>query len=240
LNAPGGFVAYHSNPTVATRRIGGLAKAIVVLTAVTAAVTVISTALSVGAAGDARDFLAGEMSDDDFRSAIAPVNAMQTLAGVATLATGILTIVWMFRIANNIRSFGRQTTWHPLFSIFGWFLPPMFLYILPFLVLREQWKASDPDGVDGTDRWKANGDNKVLWVWFALYGILPAILFVIQIGSLVDAGLGTGDIESIAETIDDASVLSYVSAALVVGAAVSWIVFVRQLTSRHTALTGER
>jgi hypothetical protein len=80
----------------------------------------------------------------------------------------------------------------------------------------------------------------VLWAWFVLYGVLPAVLFVVQIGSLVSAGLGTGDLESLAETLDEFGALNVIAAVLVVGAAATWIVFVRQLTARHTALTGER
>ncbi len=239
LQAPAGYVAYHSGPTVATKRIGGLAKAIVILTAIAAVVTVITTFVSLAIAGDAEDYLAGDLTDDEFRSAIAPLNATQSLSGLATLATGVLTIIWMFRIASNIRAYGRRTTWHPLFSIFGWLLPPMFLYIIPFLVLREQWKGSDPDGLDGSDDWKSNADNRVLWGWFALYGIFPAILFTVQIGTLLDAGLAGGDLDSLADSIDSAGLLTVVSGALVVGAAATWIVFVRQLTARHTTMTNE-
>jgi hypothetical protein len=239
LQAPAGYAAYHSGPTVATKRIGGLAKAIVILTAIAAVVTVITTFVSLAVAGDAQDYLAGDLTDDEFRSAIAPLNATQSLSGLATLATGVLTIIWMFRIASNIRAYGRRTTWHPLFSIFGWLLPPMFLYIIPFLVLREQWKGSDPDGLDGTDTWKSNADNRVLWGWFALYGIFPAILFTVQIGTLLDAGLAGGDLDSLADSIDSSGLLTVVSGALVVGAAAAWIVFVRQLTARHTTMTNE-
>ena len=51
----------------------------------------------------------------------------------------------MYRIATNVRAFQRQTTWSPLFAIFGWMLPPFVLYVIPFLMLRELWKASDSE-----------------------------------------------------------------------------------------------
>ncbi len=240
LSAPAGYVGFQSNPTpyAGVKRVGGLAKAIVILTSIVAAATVITTLLSVSVAGDASDFLAGDLTDDEFRSALAPLSAVQSIAGVATLATGILTMIWMYRIASNIRAFGRRTTWHPLFSIFGWFLPPFFLYVIPFLVLREQWKGSDPI-VDGTDGWKANDDNRTLWGWFAFYGLLPLVLFVAQIGSVASAGLGTGDVETVAESLDQVSALTFMSAVSVVGAAVFWIAFVRQLTRRHVTMTNE-
>jgi hypothetical protein len=240
LSAPPGYAAYHSNPTpaAALKRVGGLSKAIVVLTAIVAVATVIATLLSVGVAGDASDFLAGDLTDDEFQDALAPLSAVQSIAGVATLATGIVTMIWMYRIAGNIRAFGRRTTWSPLFSIFGWFLPPFFLYVIPFLVLREQWKGSDPT-VDETDGWKANDDNRTLWGWFAFYGLLPLVLFVAQVGSVASGGLGTGDNETIAESLDQVSALTFLSAVSVVGAAIFWIIFVRQLTRRHVALTNE-
>ena len=87
LHAPAGYAAYHSGPTVATKRIGGLAKAIVILTAIAAVITVITTFVSLAVADDAQDYLAGDLTDDEFRSAIAPLNATQSLSGLATLAT---------------------------------------------------------------------------------------------------------------------------------------------------------
>ncbi len=240
LSAPAGYVAYqsHATPLGALKRVGGLSKAIVVLTAIVAVATLVTTLLSIGIAGDASDFLAGDLTDDEFRTSLAPLSAVQSIAGVATLATGILTMIWMYRVAVNIRAFGRRTTWHPLFSIFGWFLPPFFLYVIPFLVLREQWKGSDPI-VDGTDGWKADEDNRTLWGWFAFYGLLPLVLFVAQIGSVASAGLGTGDVETVAESLDQVSALTFMSAVSVIGAAAFWIVFVRRLTGRHVALTNE-
>ncbi len=233
-------MGYQGSPTPlgVIKRVGGLGKAIVILTAIVATTTVIATLLSIGIAGEASDFLAGDITDDQFRDSLAPLSAVQSLAGVATLATGVVTVIWMYRMARNIRTFGRRTTWHPLFSIFGWLLPPFFLYVIPFLVLREQWKGSGPD-VDATERWKSNDDNRMLWGWFAFYGLLPIVLFVAQVGSVAGGGLGTGDVESVADSLDQVGALTFLSALSVVGAAIFWIAFVRQLTRRHTALTNE-
>ena len=229
----------HPTPSAGVRRVGGLATPIVVSTIVVAVGTLVATFLSASIATDAADFLAGSTSQSDFEDALVPLNSIQLLVSVATLATGVLTIIWMFRIANNVRAFGRATTWSPLFAIFGWFLPPLVLYVVPFLVLRELWKASEPTSVDGTDRWKATADNPVLWVWFLLFGILPAILFAIQIGSFAAGGLPTGDVESVAESLDEFGAIGWLTAVLNVGAAVVWVRFVRQLTQRHRQLTNE-
>lgn len=240
LTPPPGYVGYASNPTTAgVKRIGGLAKAVTITTAIVGVTSLAGAAVSSGVRSDAREFLDGSISRDDFESAIAPLNAVQLVTGLATLATGVLTIIWAFRIASNVRAYGRATSWSPLFAIFGWFLPPMVLYVIPFLVLRELWKASEPT-VDGTDSWKRERDNPLLWVWFVVFGIIPAILLVVQIGSFAATGLPSGDIESVAETIEDFGVLGWIAAVVNAVAAVVWILFVRQLTARHTQLTSER
>jgi hypothetical protein len=218
-------------------RITMLSKIIVALTAVVAGATLITALLTVTIAGDATDFLAGDLTESQFRSRLAPLSAVQSLAAIATLVTGVLTIVWMYRIASNLRAVGRRTTWHPLFSIFGWFLPPFFLYVLPFLTLREQWKASAAD--DGSEQWRGGPDNRLLWGWFALYGIVPLVFFATQVGSIAGSEIGAGDVERIAKSLDDVSALTFLQAASVIGAAVCWILFVRQLTRRHVALTNE-
>jgi hypothetical protein len=242
LTPPPGYVAYESHPTpnAAVRRVGGLATPIIVSTAVVAVGTLISAFLSAGVATDAAAFLDGSMSRSEFEDSIVPLNSVQLLVSVATLATGVLTIVWMFRIAQNVRAFGRSTTWSPLFAIFGWFLPPMVLYVIPFLVLRELWKASDPSEAAGADGWKRSPDNPVLWAWFVAFGIVPAVIFAIQIGSFATGGLPGGDIESVAESLDEFGAIGWVTALASVAAAAFWIRFVRQLTQRHRLLTSER
>lgn len=229
----------HPSPTGGVRRIGGLATPIVVSTVIVALGTLVSAVLSAGVATDAADFLAGDIGRAEFEDAIAPLNSVQLLVSVATLATGVLTIIWMFRIAGNVRAFGRATTWSPLFAIFGWFLPPLVLYIVPFLVLRELWKASEPTGVDETDGWKRTPDNPVLWVWFVVFGLVPAVLFAVQIGSFADGGLPTNDIQSVADSLDEFGALGWLTAALSLAAAVVWVMFVRSLTQRHKRLTNE-
>jgi hypothetical protein len=221
------------------RRIGGLATPIAVSTIVVAIGTLVAAFLSAGIATDAADFLAGGIEQSEFEDALVPLNSVQLLVSVATLATGVLTIIWLFRIAGNVRAFGRATTWSPLFAIFGWFLPPLVLYIIPFLVLRELWKASEPTMSDASDDWKRTPDNPLLWIWFVVFGIVPAVLFAIQIGSVATGGLPAGDIDSVAESLDDFGAIGWLSAVLNLVAAVVWVQFVRQLTQRHKRLTNE-
>jgi len=207
-----------------------------VSTVVAAGASIVTTVLSAGITDDAVSFLRDEISQQDFEDAFAPLGAMQTLSLLATLVTGILTIIWMFRIAGNVRAFGRATTWAPLFAIFGWLLPPL-LYLIPFLMLRELWKASEPTATGDGDAWRKRPDNRVLWVWFVAYGVVPLTIFVTQAGSFF--GTRPDGIESIAEGLEDFSAILWVGAAATLFAGVAWVVFVRQLTARHKQLTNE-
>ena len=106
-------------------------------------------------------------------------NAVQLIVGLATLATFVVTIMWMYRIATNVRAFQRQTTWSPLFAIFGWMLPPFVLYVIPFLMLRELWKASDASNPEDPESWRSSKDTPLVWAWFVLYGIAPVVLLAV-------------------------------------------------------------
>ena len=93
--------------------------------------------------------------------------------------------------------------------------------------------------VDGTDSWKKTADNPVLWVWFVVFGLVPAVLFAIQIGSFAAGGIPGTDIESVAESLDDFGALGWLTAVLNLVAAAVWVMFVRSLTQRHRQLTNE-
>ncbi len=242
MTPPPGYVAYGNNPTplAALRRVGGLSVAVMILTAIAAVGTIGTTLLTAGVTTDAKNYLTGELSDDEFRDAIGPLNAVQLVVGLATLATFIVTIIWMYRIATNVRAFQRQTTWSPLFAIFGWMLPPGILYVIPFLMLRELWKASDSSNPDDPESWQSSGDNPLVWAWFVLYGLVPVVFLVFSLGSFVTGGLSSGSLESLAESLDDFGALTVASGVVTLAAGVVWILFVKQLTARHKRLTNER
>ena len=216
--------------------VGTLSKAVAVLVAIAAGFTVAAAVISAGVVSDAEAFLAGDIDDDAFESAIGALSGVQSLGLIFQLAAGVVTILWMYRIAANLRRADRATTWNPLFAVFGWILPPL-LFVIPFLMLRELWKASDRTALG--DRWRAGAENAALWAWIVAFGVLPALIELAQIDRLADQGLPTGNLDSVAETIRDNSTIDLVSAALTAAAAVAWIVVVRQLTARHTAFTGE-
>lgn len=226
-------------PTSGWRRIGGLATAIVVSTIVAGIGGLVAAFVSASASTDAEAFLGDNMTEAAFEDVLAPINSLQLLVTVATLTTAALTIIWMYRIATNVRAAGRSTTWHPTFTIFGWLLPPGVLYVIPFLVLRELWKASDPDTQGSDDGWRRSPDNPVLWLWFVLFGLVTAVLFAVQLASGDLASITAPDLTSVAEGLVDVGALTWLSPLVTLAAAGAWVAFVRQLTDRHRRLTNE-
>jgi len=240
LAPPPGYVPYGTGPTPLTvvKRIKGLSISVAILVGIAGVGALISAAVTPAASDSARDFLDGTISEDEFLESYGPVALTQILQGVATIAAAVVTIIWLYRIASNVRAFGRKTTWGPLWAIFGWVLPPV-LVIIPFLMVREMWKASDPDAPPDPVSWKQSNDNPWIWIWFVLYGVIPVIFAVVAVNSLIGTGFG-GDVNDVADQVESFGTLDILSSVSTALAAAAWIIVVRQLSKRHMQLTDER
>lgn len=225
------------------KRIGALAKWTMFATALSGVAGIVSAVVLLPVLDTASDFLDGTVTEEEFDDAYLASQLLSTLQTVIGLAAGVFTILWMYRIAKNLRVFSRRTTFHPVFSIVGWLLPP-FLFVLPLLVLRELWKASDPGTAVGDEGWRQRPVNPLLYVWFVVYGIIPGVLtaFVAYstVQSLFDDGFSaTGNTRVTAEALESGGVFTVASGAVTLVAALVWIAFVKQLTARHVEMTGE-
>lgn len=222
-------------------RVGGLSTAITIVIAIAGLGSLINALLQSALRDRAEEFLAGGITESEFNDSIVSFSAFSAIAGVGLLAGAVLVMIWMYRITANLRTFGYQTTWHPLFAIFGWFLPPLVLYIIPFLMLREQWTKSAPATPAGAAAPpRGAGENPALWVWFVCFGLLPLLAISVQFDSF-NSGFTDTSAEAVAENLVDAStaitLITGISSAV---AAAAFILFARQLTARHRTLTGER
>lgn len=220
--------------SVPLQRVGKLATAVVALTATSAVVSLITVWASQAAQGDAEALLDGTIDTDEFVERAAPYLLMSTVQAVATLATAVVTMIWMYRIAKNHRTLHRGTTWGPGWAIGGWFLPPL-LFVIPFLMFRELWKASDPAVPIGGD-WKSGRVSPVVPVWFLLYSVIPIVLLVVQSSSGFNLGASERDL---AQQIIDDQQATAVGAVVALAGAAAFIVLVRGVTARHRELTGE-
>jgi len=191
-----------------------------------------------GAIDASEDFLAGTLDDDEFTEQLLPTFGAAALVGFATLATFIVTVIWLYRIASNHQALGRQLTFGPGWAIGGWFLPPV-IWIIPALMTREQWRAAEPTSPPGSTTWRASPEPWLVWVWFALYGPISFLVsFGVGGGFSFGGGLG-GDVDDAAESFVDAGSLGTLSGAVTIASAVAWVLVVRGLTGRHRQLTGE-
>jgi hypothetical protein len=238
LTAPPGYAGYTAAPinTVPLKRITGTARATIVLVTIASLMSVLQLFVRQSVVDEADDFIAGATTERQFVESITTYWLVQTLALVVTVAAGVLAIIWMFAIAKNHRTLHRDATWGPGWAIWGWFLPPMVIYIIPALMLRELWKASDPDVPVG-GRWRSNPGTWLTWLWWALYGIAPVVILALQFGSFDDQ-LAPSE-HAMAEQITTGTDLVIASTVVSVAAGAVFVLLVRDITSRHRRLTGE-
>jgi hypothetical protein len=237
LIAPPGYAAYTASPfgSVPLKRIKGLSVAVVVLVALAALLPLASILARNAIVDDAEQYLDGTTSSTEFTESIISWLLVGMLAGVATLASAVVTMIWMYRVAGNHRALHRGGTWGPGWGIGGWFAPPL-LYVIPTLMLNELWKASDPSVPVG-GAWRDSKRSPLPFVWFALYSIVPLIVTATQSNDLFNQFGGSE--RTLAEQITSDQTGTYVTAAAGIAAALVFVVLVRQLTDRHRRLTGE-
>lgn len=220
--------------SAALHRVGRLSTATVALTCTVATLSVVTIWASRAARDDASALLDGTIDAEQFIEGAAPYVLLSVVQGVATIATAAVSMVWMFRIARNHRTLRRDGTWGPGWAIGGWFLPPL-LFVIPTLMFRELWKASDPDVAIGDD-WRRSPTSALIPLWFVLYSLLPIGLLIGQnAGGL---SLGATETDMARQLLDDQR-LTVLSAAVSVAGAIVYVLLVRGLSDRHRRLTGE-
>ncbi|MCU1366421.1 MAG: hypothetical protein JWN39_2060, partial [Ilumatobacteraceae bacterium] len=173
LAPPPGYVPYggaNQGAFGAFQRTGGLAKWLGIALMVLIPVQLLALLKSASDRSKARDFISGKISEDDYTRSVGLSGLLGLLSFAVFAAVAVLTIIWMFRMARNSQIIGRIGTWKPGWAIGGWFVPPFVLYVVPFLMFRDLWKASDPDSAAD---WRTNRVAPIVNVRWVLYGIAP-------------------------------------------------------------------
>ena len=237
LIAPAGYAAYTSTPIgmLSLKRVNRVGQASVILVGLSAVFAARTVIVSQSVTDEAEAFLNGETKSEDFIESIAPYLLLSFVQGAVVIAAAVLVMIWMYRLAANHRALHRGATWGPGWAIGGWFLPPL-LYIIPTLMFRELWKASDPDVPIGGD-WKSRPASPLIFVWFAIYSVLPVILMFAQTDTVL-SGLGGSDDELAKQIAGDQGIV-IASTIVTMVSAVVFITLARALTARHQSLTGE-
>jgi hypothetical protein len=113
--------------------------------------------------------------------------AMLLLAGLVGIATFVLLIIWLYRAAKNNEALGRQNPrLGPGWAIGGWFIPVAW-WVIPFIVLDDVWRGSDPSIPRGDPSWRRSKTLPAIWAWAVTAAILTIPNFIASSGGDVRA-----------------------------------------------------
>ncbi len=236
---PPGYVPYGGYAVVpqGTSGVRSLAKAMVILLAIMIPAQLLGLILQFQLVEDARDFIAGRISESTYEDKVS--TNFSSISGLLVIPVAVLTMIWMFRMAKNLRILGRQTTWAPGWAIGGWFTPPCVVYAVPWLMFRELWKASDPDLALGDQGWKRGPVPALFNLWWVLYGLVPLVALGTSANYIAQFRSGSIDNLDVAEKLDRFAMINTILGVVSIGTTVVYLLMVRQLTERHARAIGE-
>jgi hypothetical protein len=183
--APGG----EYQPPTQWRSLGGLTKALTVLFAIHIGLLALMIVgvinhLSVLSDKERGGFVFDTDAVNDAQTFPA---VMLLLAGLVGIATFVLLIIWLYRAAKNNEALGRQNPrlgagW----AIGGWFIPIAW-WVIPFIVLDDVWRGSDPSIPRGDPSWRRSKTLAAIWAWAVTAAILTIPNFIASSGGDVRA-----------------------------------------------------
>lgn len=106
---------------------------------------------------------------------------------VAFGLTALAFIAWIYRLRVNLRALGvRKPDFARYWSVLG-FLIPAVNFVLPYQVMAEVWRASDPSVLDRFE-WKRVEPPRILMVWWGTV-VIAATLELAAFGLGETAGV---------------------------------------------------
>lgn len=237
---PPGYVAYGGQGAqpYGMQQIGGISRAMSILLYIMVPLQIIGVFATFGTVSKARDFINRRISQSEFEDAT-KFN-LSSLSGLLVIPVAVLTMIWMYRMAGNLRGLGRTgATWSPGWAIGGWFVPPCVIYVVPWLMFKELWRGSDPDTGYGDPGWKQNPVAPIVTIWWVLYGLVPLIGFATSASLVAQFRSGDSNAQTLAEQFDKFAAVNIVLGVVSVGTTVVYIMLVRQLSARHMKATRE-
>jgi multisubunit Na+/H+ antiporter MnhC subunit len=151
--------------------------------------------------------------------------AMIILSGLVGLAIFVLLIIWLYRAAKNNEALGRQNPrLGPGWAIGGWFIP-VANFVIPFIVLDDVWRGSDPSVARGDPNWRRSSTLGAIWAWLvtAVIWYIPTVI-----------ASSTGDVDaSEPEKVRRDDILRIIGAVAGIVAAVFAIIVTRRVAARQ-------
>ncbi|HSA51799.1 MAG TPA: DUF4328 domain-containing protein [Yinghuangia sp.] len=221
---------------VPVKPLRGLANAVCILLGVVALIDLLAAVALFRRAALVDDFtlsdvLSGRLEDaDDF------VQVSLGLFGLASLATGIVFIVWFARARSNTEAwYGPSATMSKGWAIGGWFIP-LANFVIPKIVAHDIWKRSDPQSAVPGGR----SSKALLWWWWIIYTIAGLMFFGSVSGRETEEDLDNGDI-TLSEYVDSAvasDTVAGVALLVQIAAAVLAILVVQRITTMQDQRMG--
>jgi hypothetical protein len=121
------------------------------------------------------DLLSRIISDGSYtlEEAEASDNAFATVGVfqlIVFIVTAVVFLIWIHRVSKNLKPLGSQNQKYSPGWAIGWFFVPFANLVLPFLVTKEIWKASEPKLTDG-ESWRGTSVSPLVPAWWVLYTV---------------------------------------------------------------------
>ena len=181
------------------------------------------------ARGVVNDYADNAITDEELLAGVGLYLAAALASGILQVGTGVVTIIWQWRLVKNSQLMNRPgLTFGPGWAIAGWLIPCV-NFVIPYLQLREQWKAADWSYAAGEPSWKQAPVGPVLPMWVAAWVANSLVAAYAQFSSPA-----TGDdVEAVAEQFTDVVSATIPGYLIAVAAALMFLIVVQQLTERH-------
>jgi hypothetical protein len=117
----------------------------------------------------------GFVAPSRVRAVDGALDTVASLWSLASLAAGLAWLFWQHRAQANLRALGvAELRFSPGWAV-GWWFVPFANVVMPFLTVRELWRASHPEA--GASDWQLRGSGPLLPLWWACYLAQNALLY---------------------------------------------------------------
>jgi hypothetical protein len=141
-------------------------------------------------------------------------------------ATAVAFVAWLYRLRVNLRALGvRKPEYARYWSVLG-FLVPGVNFVVPYQVISEVWRASDPAVLDRFE-WRRVETPRLLMLWWASF-VIAATLELAAFGLSETAGVIAF------KSLVASAVAAFAHAAAAVSASLAFFVVTR-MTAAQTA-----
>jgi hypothetical protein len=209
-----------------------LGKWLVALLVAVSALTLLAIVFRFGQLGllqKIRDQGAGAVTPGQASAADDRLTAVSIPLGIVSVALVVVWCVWQYRGQANLRPLGADNLKYSPGWAVGWWFIPFANFAMPYLTVRELWKASDPEA--GSVGWQMGKTSPLIPFWWAFWLGYYALVLT---GSSILAGADANGVASVGTRIavtqwSIAGQFAYIVAAVLA------VLIVRQVDERQRA-----